>query len=192
MIQFDKSTLTYTPLFCEENIWKLVESLIAHKQANPIDVLFIINKNKSVAIFEQKKSIANQPVIWDYHVILSAQINTKIVIFDFDSRNNFPTEIKEYFNNTFPTSINLETTIRPNIRYISAVYFLKHFYSDRSHMLNLIPQDEFPEYSIIQPENDIQHLTLDNCRSSNYPVPQSQVLTPEEYLLFCLTSDHKL
>lgn len=189
MIQLDKSLFTYTPLFCEENVWKLIESLTSYENISPVDVLFIINHSNTVAIFNQNKSIGNQPVIWDYHVILSAQVYQNIFIFDFDSQSTFPVEINQYFTNTFPVNIDLITQFQPMLRKISAKYFIKHFFSDRSHMKNVIPDEEFPDYKIIQPKDKTENLTLDRCRHISRSIPCSQVLTPTKYLEICLTND---
>jgi len=184
---FERSSYTYTQLFCEENIWKLIASLYTNPQINPIDVLFILNKTQTIALFEQLKSEASKPVIWDYHVILTAQLNNKIVVFDFDSRCEFPSNISDYFESTFPSHIQLADVYQPYIKPIKANYYLKHFYSNRQHMEGIINKDQFPDYDIIQPENKIKKLTLAECRNVQQALNlgrysnHKKLLTPEEY-----------
>ena len=178
----------YTALFCEENIWKLLDNCINDSDIIPIDVLFIINQFNSIALFEQQKSITEQAVIWDYHVVLSAQINGQLAILDFDSRCEFPCEINTYFNKTFANYNNLSNHYQPFLRAIAADYYHKNFTSDRSHMQGVIPQSEFPTYDIIMPDNTTDLLSLETCRSFNSEIRGSDILAPHEYLEHLFTS----
>ncbi len=182
MPQFNKNTCLYTPLFCEENIWQLINSLYMNHYAKPIEVLFIINQNSSIALFDQNQSNFNEPVIWDYHVILVALKNNQPVIFDFDSRCDFPTKINDYFELTFPVKYPLSQTYQPYIKAIAAAHYLKHFYSDRHHMLGLIEESQFPQYKIIQPNTNIEKLTLKQCRSLDSNKQSSKIILPDDYL----------
>jgi len=182
MLDFDINNYTYTPLFCEENIWKLIKALYMNKNTKPKDVLFIVNKSQSIALYEQKRSIDQQPVIWDYHVILTAQQGSVNVVFDFDSKCNFPVNIKDYFSKTFPKFDNMYETYRPMIKAINAQYFFKHFFSDRSHMKGLIDNDQYPDYEIIRPNSDTDLLTLDNCLDVTRLNKQLILYNPYEYL----------
>ena len=172
----------YTALFCEENIWKLVESSMTSNIIVPIDVLFIINKSNSIALFKQNTSDGEQAVIWDYHVVLSAQVNKQTVIFDFDSRCNFPTSIHSYFNKTFANYNALHDHYKPLIKPIPANYYYHNFTSNRQHMKGIIAESEFPDYDIIMPENTANLLTLDTCRTLTRNFSDSVILTPIMYL----------
>ena len=179
----DKSSFTYTSLFCEENIWKLIQFLKSDKNnIEPLDVLFVSNKSKSVVLFEQKSAIANQPVIWDYHVILTARINNNVYVLDFDSHCEFPLLINEYFYRTFPAASNVSEKYLSLIKPIKSDDFLKHFFSDRSHMMGIIPESEFPQYSIIQPEQGLERLTLQECIDTTIKTVDSEIFTPEDFL----------
>ena len=182
MNKFYKKQYHYTALFCEENIWKLIESCLNSSHIIPIDVLFIINKFNSIALFEQQKSIAGQSVIWDYHVVLSAKVNNNLVILDFDSRCKFPCDIDAYFNNTFANYNNLAFQYKPYIKPIAADYYYQNFTSDRNHMQGIVPQSEFPTYDIIMPKNATDLLSLETCRSFNLEIAESNILTPHDYL----------
>lgn len=182
MSEIDKTHYIYTSQFCEENIWKLVESLYTNQCANPIDVLFILNESDSIALFEQNKSIQNKPVIWDYHVILSASIDKDIVIFDFDSRCGFPVSISDYFKASFPDNINLLKTYQPLIKSINARHYYKNFYSDRKHMIGIIDNRDFPNYPVINQGNEVKNLTLKQCRELEFNLNDSIVQLPDKYL----------
>ncbi|VAW59217.1 hypothetical protein MNBD_GAMMA11-1082 [hydrothermal vent metagenome] len=183
MTEFNRSLCTYTPLFCEENIWKLIASFYTNKQATPIDVIFIVNPSNSVAVFEQRASKGQHPVIWDYHVILSAFVERQVVIFDFDSRCAFPTGIQAYFAATFPLQHPLIEKYRPILRAVSAKQYLKCFFSDRVHMMGVIPESAFPPYDIIQPADTRSAISLQSWIDLNCEIHGSRTLTTDEYLL---------
>ncbi|MCW8936174.1 MAG: protein N-terminal glutamine amidohydrolase [Gammaproteobacteria bacterium] len=182
MINFDINNYLYTPLFCEENIWKLSKALYLNKRANPMHVLFIINRSGSIALFNQKRSINQQAVVWDYHVILTAQLESSIVVYDFDSKCDFPVNINKYFNNTFPANVNLADSYKPMIKVIKAKNYLRHFYSDRHHMKGLIKSHEYPDYEIITPERNIEKLSLLDCIDIDDLKYDAIMLKPEDYL----------
>ena len=146
-----KTDYLYTPLFCEENIWQLIHSLSSSDIAiSKLWCLFITNPSQKVALLNQQTAPLNQLVIWDYHVILLADINHQSVIFDFDTRLDFVTSLDEYLKNTFIFfSKEIHEELIPYIRKIPAQSYLKHFYSDRSHMKNQITAAEYPPWPII-------------------------------------------
>ncbi len=183
MHQFNRNAYTYTPLFCEENIWKLIESFYTNKHVTPIDVLFIINPSNTVAIFEQTLSQGKEPVIWDYHVVLSARFKQKTVIFDFDSRCNFPSEMSQYFASTFPPERPVSNKYQALLKVIPAELYLKKFSSDRKHMTGIISENAFPTYEIIQPTNIAETFNLQNCIDIAYQISDSRLLTVDEYKL---------
>ncbi len=154
--EYNKIQYLYTPLFCEENIWQLIKSLAStgiktcpHKMWT----LIITNPNRKVALFNQKLSPKsteiNHPVIWDYHVIMLAEICQKYYIFDFDTRLTFITPVQEYLQKTFVSPSKLPQEFIPYIRKIPAENYLKQFYSDRTHMENQIEPSDFPTWPII-------------------------------------------
>ncbi len=183
----DYTPLAYTPLFCEENIWKLLEAIYENAwqagSIQPRHVLFIINSNNTVALFGQGETGNHQPLIWDYHVILSAMLNDQPVIYDFDSQCDFPAELTSYFNTTFPLHTNLNHEYRPLIRSIEAEFYFQHFSSDRQHMRNVIPESQFPDYPLIQADSGTHSLTLKQCRDINETIAESRLLYPYDYFM---------
>ena len=177
----DKTAYIYTPLFCEENIWKLINALYTNQLAKPIDVLFILNQTNTIALFGQTSADIDKPVIWDYHVVLTALYNGEMVVFDFDSRCDFPAKLIDYYNETFPQELQLKASYQPLIKSIKPDYYFKHFYSDRLHMKNVIDDSELPDYDIIKPEKTLEKLTLINCRDLDAQFAGCQIELPENY-----------
>jgi len=181
------NSVKYT--LCEENIWKLIEALYTNQglTIKPLDVLFILNQNDSIALFEQNLCVGANPVIWDYHVVLVAKKDNAIVLFDFDSRCSFPEKIADYFYRSLPMNITLAETYRALLKPIKAEFFYQHFYSSRQHMRGIINDSEFPEYGIIRPDDSIDRLTLDECRntdnaSNTLNTISNELVPPDRYL----------
>ena len=81
--------LKYCSLFCEENVYKMVEHFIEciHNSRQHSDtalemstsassnlyVVFISSESKQTPIWYQKACRGNRPVLWDYHVVLVAR-----------------------------------------------------------------------------------------------------------------------
>ncbi len=159
--EYSKTQYLYTSLFCEENIWQLLKSLASgqptigsHKMwaliiTNPEKKIALFNQKLSPQHFSQKSTIVTLPVIWDYHVIMLAEIHQQYYIFDFDTRLSFISPIQEYLQNTFITPDKLPQEFIPYIRKIPAENYLSRFYSDRTHMENQIVQSDFPPWPII-------------------------------------------
>jgi len=160
--EYNKTHYLYTPLFCEENIWQLLLSLSTSNPGIEKDkmwVLMISNPTQQVALFNQKSAPLNQAVVWDYHVILLAEINKHPFIFDFDTRLPFVTSLPVYLKNTFPPIESLPHEFIPYIRKIPAHSYLDQFYSDRSHMLKQVEPSDFPDWSLIN-ANKSEHIPL--------------------------------
>ena len=153
MNQYKKSDYCYTSLFCEENIWHLARSLIDEAiKEEDIHILFLTNKNKQIAIFNQLSAEPKQPVIWDYHVILMVKIEGVHYIFDFDTRLDFITSYEFYIKNSLPD--NIISLYQSQFRIIPAKTYLQYFYSDRSHMKGVISESLFPNYPTILSDSD--------------------------------------
>ena len=153
--------LIYTALFCEENIWHLANSFIQQGiSAEELSVIYISNKEQKVAVFNQKSCEINQPIIWDYHVLLLRKLIDDYLIYDFDSRANFPTLASEYLDTSFPANKHIPEDYQPDFRLIDSETYLKCFHSDRSHMKDIVTDELFPAYPILIPENHINAIDL--------------------------------
>jgi len=185
MNQYKKSDYCYTALFCEENIWYLARSLIDEGiKEEDIDILFLTNKNKQIAIFKQLSAERKQPVIWDYHVILMAKIEQSHYIFDFDTRLDFITNYEFYIKNCLPNNIN--PLYQSQFRIIPAQIYLKQFYSDRSHMKNIIAESEFPDYPAIG-SNSEKKINLKDLFNIENNIDSTFIVHNSEQLLHALS-----
>ncbi len=137
----------YAPCYCEENIYLLLETLRdgdSHEDStgrglgtDPGDyrVIFVTNEQRGCAFLEQKAVPPGRPIVWDYHVVLLAGRGSKALIWDLDTRLDFPCPAIEYLDRTFPR--NLEEALRPLFRIIPGTSYLDGFSSDRRHMRRL-------------------------------------------------------
>lgn len=165
MNAFRRDQFRYTAYFCEENVWWAAKELIDRGfDVTHMQVLLFTNPSQSVLLFNQLAAEDGHPVAWDYHMVLRAQIDASVLIFDLDSRLDFPTPLHDYLQNTFPDQAELPEQLRAWARVIPAQSYLAHFYSDRSHMLGRLPISEFPDYPIIRPAQGVDAISLDTYR----------------------------
>ncbi|XP_002122600.2 protein N-terminal glutamine amidohydrolase [Ciona intestinalis] len=165
ILQLKKEDCVYTKCYCEENIWKLCDSIrkVNLEVLPHLSVVFISNQTRSIPIWKQKSAKSEElPVIWDYHVILLYldQNCTKHMIYDFDSSLAFPTEASEYCTEAFCPQIQLKLPYQQFFKVIPADEYLKNFASDRSHMMledNKWSADP-PDYPPISTESSTMNL----------------------------------
>jgi len=119
----------YTANYCEENIWHLAQSLKAHCR-----VVFISNSDRQIAMWHQKGATSNQPLVWDYHVVLFEHSGPTILCHDFDSRLGRPIRAEDYLLASFPHQESVNPVYHPRFKLIDKADYLAHFASDRSHM----------------------------------------------------------
>jgi len=131
----DKDLCKYTANYCEENIWQLCQDPNLADYSK--HVLFISNGSKNCPFYAQKSGHDNQPVWWDYHVVLLASRDGQHFVYDFDSTLAFPSSLKDYLDNTFPFSENWLTIDLPLFKAITAEDYINSFSSDRSHMKDM-------------------------------------------------------
>ncbi|XP_048084884.1 protein N-terminal glutamine amidohydrolase isoform X1 [Alosa alosa] len=139
----------YTSCYCEENIWKLCEHIKAQHQHCIQDVyaVFISNERRMVPIWKQKSSHGDQPVVWDYHVILLHNWNSgESYIYDLDTVLPYPCPLSLYEKEAFRSDHYLKESYRRKLRVIPAETFLSSFASDRSHM-----KDEVGHWKMLPP-----------------------------------------
>lgn len=181
MNEFKKSDYCYTALFCEENIWHLTRSLIDKGiKDEDIHIIFLSNKNKHIAVFNQLSAKCQQAVIWDYHVILMVKIKQSHDIFDFDSRLPFATHYEFYIKNSLPDNINSQ--YQSQFRIIPAKIYLKHFYSDRSHMKGVISAVQFPDYPAIL-SNSVNKISLNDLLEIGKNINKTLIIQTTEQLI---------
>ncbi len=129
----------YTPFYCEENIWHLCQQEeFTHREPQ---VVFVSNRKRACALWHQRAAKRNQPVYWDYHVILiirqlapAGQSECDCwEVWDLDTLLDCPTTLPSYMARTFEHR-SVPTVYRPAFRVIPADAFTQAFSSDRSHM----------------------------------------------------------
>ncbi|KAG1695559.1 Protein N-terminal glutamine amidohydrolase [Nymphon striatum] len=141
-LKVNREDCTYTPFYCEENIWKLCETIqsINTGALQCCHVIFISNEKEMVPLWAQKAGSQGSSglVTWDYHVILAYSLlnetMTRSKIYDFDSRRPFPSNFHDYFHDTFRPNLQLEPDYHRMFRVIGAPSYLKLFSSNRFHM----------------------------------------------------------
>ena len=191
---FKKEQYLYTPLFCEENIWQLGNTLASQSQLDIEKswVLVITNPEQKVPLMNQQVVEPGQAVIWDYHVILLSNIDSQLKIFDFDTRLPFVTPLELYIASTFIEPDKLPESFHPYIRKIPLNSYLKNFYSDRSHMTGQIDSADFPAWPIIN-QNQEHIIKLADYLSLGLSLgDDSEILKPESLsaLIIDLTEDY--
>nr|XP_057903029.1 protein N-terminal glutamine amidohydrolase-like isoform X1 [Doryrhamphus excisus] len=129
----------YTSCYCEENVWKLCE-LIGKEGSAPLEeifVVFISNDNRTIPLWKQKCACGDQPVVWDYHVLLLHICGgSGSVVYDLDSTMPFPCSLELYAKHALRTDHGIQAAYRRKLRVVPANCFLLTFASDRSHMKN--------------------------------------------------------
>lgn len=162
MQTFDPSNNLYTPRFCEENIWHLARMLIEQGQdPEGLQILFLSNRGMHIVMAEQKEVESGRLILWDYHVVLLADLEDEIYVFDFDSRLEFPCRAETYFKKSIPAAVHIPNQYLPSVRVIPAESYLERFFSDRSHMIGHLPLTSFPAWPMIRPENKDRGIAID-------------------------------
>ena len=165
MMHIKRGDTPYTAYFCEENIWWLAGTLIDNGQSpDMLHVLFFSNAHQSIVMLKQNAATPDQPIAWDYHVVLLVNEPDEAWILDPDSRLPFPTPADRYMAESFPQQTLLKPAYRTMVRVVPAASYCERFYSDRSHMRGQLPETRFPDYPVIQPDWDARPLTLAQYR----------------------------
>lgn len=177
MFEINRCDYRYTALFCEENIWHLADSLIKQgvKPSN-LHIIFLSNADQQVVIFNQKPGHDNEPVIWDYHVVLLRKENNAYYIYDFDTLAEFKITADYYLQHSFPNHLNIKQAYQPQFRLINAETYLSQFSSDRSHMLGTIADNRFPDYPPIEADTLDKALYFQQLINFNQPLVKDEKL----------------
>jgi hypothetical protein len=123
----------YWPRYCEENIWHAcgeVPSCI-----DEAHVAFVSNPARAVAMWRQRSaSSTEEPVIWDYHVILLMRREKAWQVLDSDSTLKTPAPVELYMDASFRPMPERLARHRPRFRILPAADYRRELRSDRSHM----------------------------------------------------------
>ncbi|XP_068521527.1 protein N-terminal glutamine amidohydrolase-like isoform X5 [Anas acuta] len=90
---------------------------------------------QKVPLWKQKSGHGDEPVVWDYHVILlHVSGGEQNFIYDLDTVLPFPCPFDVYSTEAFRLDDSLHPEFHRKIRMIRADLYLETFASDRSHM----------------------------------------------------------
>lgn len=125
---------TYTPFYCEENCFKLLEQLESRSW-----VIFISSPSRTCLLCEQRAAGETGYVIWDYHVVACWEKDDGVHIIDLDSTLGACVPLADYVAHTFRPDLfasgSIPESLNSRFRVIPSSSFLSRFASDRSHML---------------------------------------------------------
>ncbi len=121
----------YQPFYCEENVWHLArDPALAERERV---VAFVSNARRLVPLWGQRAAPApEQPVVWDYHVLLFAR-GAGWRVLDLDTTIGWDVPLAEYFAATFRV---VTGEYAPRFRLIDAEDYVASLATDRSHMLD--------------------------------------------------------
>ncbi|XP_074841723.1 protein N-terminal glutamine amidohydrolase isoform X2 [Carettochelys insculpta] len=165
-----RPSCVYTSCYCEENVWKLCEYIRSYDQY-PLEefyAVFISNERKMIPLWKQQSGRGDEPVIWDYHVVLlHVSSGDQNFIYDLDTVLPFPCPFHTYIEEAFKSDDVLLPEFRRKVRLVRADLFLKTFASDRSHMKDASGcwQKPPPSYPCIETEDT--KMNLDDFISMN-------------------------
>ena len=133
----DHRTLSYVywPYYCEECVWKLCKSLNDAEKKRAYAVV-ISNVRKQVLFWHQKASPEEDPIVWDYHVILFLDSDRGWQAWDLASRLPCPISVDEYLLHSFRPDLPVPPEMRPRFRLADADQYQRQLATDRSHMKN--------------------------------------------------------
>lgn len=128
----------YTSCYCEENVYNLCKKLSESSTSTSPPAafaVFISNASKTVAVWNQRASRRpEEPVVWDYHVILVVCAASGAVVYDLDSTLPFPTALDEYVHAAFQQQHCIAAQYKAAFRAVPFQDYLAWFSSDRRHM----------------------------------------------------------
>lgn len=127
----------HTKCYCEENVWKLCHYIQEEKPAEVTNcyAVFISNTKQAVPIWHQKACHnAEQPVVWDYHVIFIHSGVKESSVYDLDTNLEFPVKFDVYLAHAIRLNEALKEDYHRFFRVVPASLYLTTFSSDRSHM----------------------------------------------------------
>lgn len=101
LTELTSSFTPYTPLFCEENVYLLLQALPPSSYLRAYAV-FISNSSRTCLLFHQRPSTRTEDygryVVWDYHVVAVVvrreEGREKVLVLDRDSLLGMPIELE--------------------------------------------------------------------------------------------------
>ncbi|XP_067387206.1 protein N-terminal glutamine amidohydrolase isoform X2 [Emydura macquarii macquarii] len=175
----------YTSCYCEENVWKLCEYIRSHNQYPLEDfyAVFISNERRMIPLWKQQSGHGDEPVVWDYHVILlHVSSGDQNFIYDLDTVLPFPCPFDTYIEEAFKSDDILLPAFKRKIRVVGADLYLKTFASDRSHMKDASGHWQKPPPSYPCIETADSKMNLDDFISMNPKVGWGSVFLLPDFV----------
>ncbi|KAH8611736.1 putative N terminal glutamine amidase [Trypanosoma vivax] len=140
-----REVVPYASYYCEENAYKLIEILSKDHLLleESVFAVFISNKLKATPLWMQRLCVGDDPVLWDYHVIVlvigavggdSDRSKRRALVFDSDTVLPYPCDALEYVEKSLRPWKSLPSDYEPLLRVVPARDYIAYFSSDRSHM----------------------------------------------------------
>ena len=179
------------PYYCEENVWRLAYRKTQEPTQERYFACFVSNPNKTCAMLHQLAGPDddNQPVCWDYHVILVGwnKQERNALVYDIDSRLPYPSRMDDYLGHSFSRNgKGFAPSFAPQFRLVPADLYRQYFTSDRTHMYdaktstwNAPP----PHYACISPAVPLESNHDGSCRDAG--------ITLQQYLTFGTEANHE-
>jgi hypothetical protein len=140
-----RESVPYASHYCEENVYKFIERLysdtnIEENENLKVYAVLISNEQKKTLVWMQRLNVDDDddPIVWDYHVVVlitSSDLATQLV-FDYDSVLPYPSHSAEYIMKSFRPQLRLRPEFQQLFRVIPGREYLAKFSSDRSHMVS--------------------------------------------------------
>ncbi|XP_069776367.1 protein N-terminal glutamine amidohydrolase isoform X5 [Narcine bancroftii] len=135
-----------------------------------------------VPIWRQRSCHGDQPVIWDYHVILMHDCGgQQCEVYDLDTMLPFPCPFDIYVKEAFHSEDLIRPAFRRKMRVLRADLYLKKFASDRSHMKDAHGMWRMPPPSYPCIQTAEAKMNLNDFISMNLAVGWGDVYTFTEF-----------
>ena len=157
-----RETCAYTASYCEENIYLLIRQLAERFKLElpSLFAVFISNRARATPLFQQRAGRGEHKLcLWDYHVLLLCRLEAaagdpagiavagaalaagqqaqSTLVLDLDTLLPFPCPLPVYATEALQAGcISLPPELHRVYRVVPARLLLRHFASDRRHMLD--------------------------------------------------------
>ena len=165
------------PCYCEENVWRVAYRHLHRGEKLNVDgsgrqryyAVFVSNPTRCCPMWSQRAvDDPNDPIFWDYHVILIGRYDStgETLVYDIDTNISlYPCPIGKYLCETFREECihrDHQEQLAPRFRVIRAQLYLKHFCSDRLHMFD----KDTGKWNATPPTYECIKRKKDPCRSN--------------------------
>lgn len=125
--------LSYTPFYCEENVWHLLaDERLAERERYAV---FVSNEERQVAMWCQRAALLpGTPVVWDYHVVVVARGEGGFEVWDPDCVVGFRLPVSRWLKVSFGLAPDVPGDLHPRFRVVDGDEYRARLSTDRAHM----------------------------------------------------------